>query len=134
MTHKDFVISKVEKLIKMMEDAYKDSEDYLLAPEWIEVNDILMTARKNDRLNPDTLHRLNYIYRKTLAYKDKKMSYEDWVRWNILDILAHGKNSRKDAIYYIMGNMLHENGTRYLLSDAEEYVDNINENGTKVDE
>lgn len=123
MAHKDFVLSKIESLLKLLEDTYADSSDFLLPPDYLEVSDILATARKNNTLSSEYLLRLNYIHRKTIAYKDKKMTYEEFIKWRLNDILVHTKDPKKTAMYYILSNFLHDNGTSYTNEEAKQLLE-----------
>lgn len=133
MSHKDFVIKKIEGLMSYLEKTYDPLEEWTIPDDYLEVVDILQNAQSSGHLDSTKLRRLNYIYRKTAAVekmiKDfgRTMTYEEWVEWNIVDVLKNNKKDDKiqQAIYYVVLNNVKKDGTSYTPEEARDFVEQI---------
>ncbi len=135
----EYVVQKIEYLIKLLQEVYKDQKQFLFPDNYLEVQDILDKVHNDSKLSKAQLQRMNYIFRKTIAHEEclKKtgvlMSYDKWITWNVTDILIDDSIKEghfKKAVEFVRRNYLQESGEFYDLIKAKKFVEQINDNGS----
>jgi len=135
MDKKQLVLDKLEKLIELLNEVHDNDPDNLFHEDWIEVNDTISKINRNDEATPETLKRMNFIWRKNQAIKKwkedhdgEKIDYVGIIDWTLKDIITNESMGKIGAIKYARENIIPSDGAKMSLREAKEYVEKILDN------
>lgn len=60
----EYVVKKLENLLDLIAEVYDRSEDFLIAPDYLEVQQVIKVIKKSHQADVDTLARLNKVWKK----------------------------------------------------------------------
>jgi hypothetical protein len=134
---KEYVLSKIQKLINIIEQNFKDDENHLIHPDWIEVKELYKFTEDKNSISKDKLLTLNLLWKKHKyieKYKNENKSLPEIesdfeikvFNANLKELLKKGQAGNKIiAIKKVRDYMLHEDARPYTIVEAKKYVDTI---------
>lgn len=132
MDKKQKVLDKLKKLADLLDEVHDNDPDNLFHEDWIEVTDTMSKIKQNDEATPETLKRMNFIWRKNNTIKKHRaendgsnMSYEETLDWMLKDIYLNHPSGKIGAIKYARENLIPSSGEKMSLIEAKTYVDNL---------
>jgi len=133
---KQRVLDKLQKLAELLDEIHDNNPDNLFHEDWIEVTDTITRIKRDNEVTPETLKRMNFIWRKNQTIKKwradnngEDMSYEQVIDWMIKDIYANHTMGKVEAIKYARENVIPTSGEKMSLIEAKKFVEDIVENG-----
>ena len=131
---KQKVLDKLEKLAELLDEVHDNNPDTIFHEDWIEVTDTMSKIQRNDEATPETLRRMNFLWRKNQAIKKWKVehngeeiNYVDIIEWTLKDLILNDKMGKISAIKYARENVIPSSGEKMTLIEAKIFVEKLME-------